>query len=111
MVGNVVINMVNSTLTTGRVPRSILEAFITLILKKDNPENAGDIRLITLLNVVYKIISKVFVNKMRLLMEKLIGPFQNSFIPGRSTLDNVTLTQEVVHNINRKKSKKRGHDC
>lgn len=39
-------------------------------------------------------------------MCKLIGLHQNSFLPGRSTLDNVVLTQEIIHNMHRKKGKK-----
>lgn len=39
-------------------------------------------------------------------MQRIIGPTQNSFLPGRSTLDNIILTQEVVHYMNRKKGKK-----
>ncbi|KAH1063057.1 hypothetical protein J1N35_028044 [Gossypium stocksii] len=31
--------------------------------------------------------------------QHLIGPFQNSFLAGRSTTDNTLVTQEVVHSI------------
>ncbi|XP_019159704.1 PREDICTED: uncharacterized protein LOC109156318 [Ipomoea nil] len=48
----------------------------------------------------------VLVNRLRPLMIKLIGPHQNSFLPGRSTLDNIVLTQEIIHSINHKKGKK-----
>lgn len=37
---------------------------------------------------------------------KLIGPYQNNLLPGQSTLDNVILTQEFIHTMNRKKGKK-----
>lgn len=40
-------------------------------------------------------------------MSKLIGPHQNSFLPNRSTTDNVILTQEVVQNMNNKRRKKK----
>lgn len=71
-----------------------------------NPESAADFRSITLLNVSFKVISKVLVNRLRPIMLKLIGPHQNSFLPGRSTMDNVILTQEVVHVMNNKRRKK-----
>lgn len=97
-----------SALLTGIVPPKILEAYITLIPKKDMPEMACDFRRITLLNVVFKIISKVIVNIMRPIMHDLIGPFQNSFLSGISMMDNIVLTQEVIHSLSRRKGEKGG---
>lgn len=98
--------LVNRAISSGRIPYSLLTAFLTLIPKKDMPENAADFRPITLLNVAFKIILKVLVNRMRPIMKKIIGPHHNSFLPGRSTLDNVILTQEVVHGMNHKRGRK-----
>ncbi|XP_019181390.1 PREDICTED: uncharacterized protein LOC109176414 [Ipomoea nil] len=106
IVSNPITDLVNQALTTGRVPVGILESFVTLIPKKDNTESAADFRPITLLNVVFKIITKVVVNRLRPLMDKLVGPHQNSFLPGRSTLDNIVLTQEIMHSMRNKKGKK-----
>ncbi|XP_031120447.1 uncharacterized protein LOC116023586 [Ipomoea triloba] len=105
-VGMALTNMVNQALATGTVNRSLLHAYMTLIPKKETPESAADFRPITLLNVAFKVISKVLVNRMRPIMCNLIGPHQNSFLPGRSTQDNIILTQEVVHTMNRKRGKK-----
>ncbi|XP_019162015.1 PREDICTED: uncharacterized protein LOC109158583 [Ipomoea nil] len=105
-VGIPVTDFVNSCLSSGTIPVGMLEAYMTLIPKKDNPENAGDFRPITLLNVIFKIVSKVLVNRFRPIMKKLVGPFQNSFLPGRSTMDNIVLAQEVIHNLNKSKGKK-----
>ncbi|XP_019190728.1 PREDICTED: uncharacterized protein LOC109185202 [Ipomoea nil] len=97
---------VKNALSNGMVPIKTLEAFITLIPKKDSPEMASDFRPITLLNVCLKIISKVVVNRMRPIMKSLIDPFQNSFLPRRSTADNIILTQEIVHFMRQKKGSK-----
>ncbi|XP_031130731.1 uncharacterized protein LOC116032362 [Ipomoea triloba] len=105
-VGPTLTNMVNLALETSTVDKSLLRAYMTLIPKKDTPETAADFRPITLLNVAFKVISKVLVNRMRPIMCKLIGPHQNSFLPGRSTLDNVILTQEIIHNMHKKKGRK-----
>lgn len=75
IVGRSVTNLVNNALRTGRVPVKLLNSFIALIPKKDNPEGAGDFRPITLLNVVFKIISKVIVNRLRPIMTKLVEPY------------------------------------
>ncbi|XP_019162696.1 PREDICTED: uncharacterized protein LOC109159124 [Ipomoea nil] len=105
-IGPTLTGLVNRALSTSKVPTSLLRAFITLIPKKDVPETASDFRPITLLNVNFKVVSKVLVNRMRPIMCRLIGPHQNSFLPGRSTLDNVILTQEVIHTMNKKNGKK-----
>lgn len=51
-------------------------------------------------------ITKVLVNRIQPLMPKLVGPNQNSFIPGRSITDNVILAQEVVHSMQYKRGRK-----
>lgn len=106
VVGPSLTNLVNEAIRSGRIPCPLLTTFITLIPKKERPGNASDFRPITLLNMAFKIISKVIVNIMRPIMKNIIGPHQNSFLPRRSTLDNIFLTQEVVHSMNQKKGKK-----
>ena len=44
-------------------------------------------------------LSKVIVNRIRPLLQNLVGPFQSSFLLGRSTTNNVILTQEAVHSM------------
>ncbi|XP_019163505.1 PREDICTED: uncharacterized protein LOC109159849 [Ipomoea nil] len=105
-VGPTLTHLVNQALNSSMVPKSLLQAFMTLIPKKDNPKSAADFRPITLLNVAFKVISKTIVNRMRPLMCDLIGPHQNSFLPGRSTQDNVILTQEMVHTMHKKRGRK-----
>ncbi|XP_031101801.1 uncharacterized protein LOC116005700 [Ipomoea triloba] len=105
-VGPSLTRMVNQALVSGTIETSLLKAFMTLIPKKEVPETAADFRPITLLNVAFKAISKVLVNRLRPIMCKLIGPHQNSCLPGRSTMDNVILTQEVIHTMSSKKGKK-----
>lgn len=106
IVGCSVTNFVNEALATGKVPVVFLEAFISLIPKKESSKFASDFRPITLLDVVFKILSKVLVNRLRPLMDNIIGPFKNSFFLGRSTVDNTVLTQEIIHSMNRKRGKK-----
>ncbi|XP_019150780.1 PREDICTED: uncharacterized protein LOC109147628 [Ipomoea nil] len=105
-IGQTLTLMVNQALGTGEVHKSLLQTFMTLIPKKEIPETAADFRPITLINVAFKVISKTLVNRLRPIMCKLIGPHQNSFLPGRSTMDNVVLTQEVIHTLNHKRGKK-----
>jgi hypothetical protein len=52
------------------------------------------------------LISKIIVARLRPFLDGIISPLQNSFIPGRSTKDNVIVLQEVLHSMRRSKKKK-----
>lgn len=65
-------------------------------------------RPISLCHVSYKIITKLIVSRLRPLLDKIVSPFQSSFIPGRSTNDNIIITQEILHTLRTKKGKKGG---
>ncbi|GLU14311.1 hypothetical protein SLE2022_308870 [Rubroshorea leprosula] len=84
----------------------ILHAHITLIPKGESPYVMQKFRPICLLNVTYKILAKVIVNRLRPYLQNLIGPWQSSFLSGRSTTYNIILVQEAVHLMQRLKGKK-----
>ena len=56
-------------------------------------------RPISLCNVLLKIITKTMVLRLKEVMNKLIGPAQSSFIPGRLSTDNILVVQEAVHSV------------
>ena len=82
------------------------ETLIIIIPKIDNPAHHKNFRPISLRNVAYKVISEVLVNRLRPFLDKLIGPWQNSFIPHCGTGDNAIIVQEVLHYMNKNKTKK-----
>ncbi|GLT93128.1 hypothetical protein SLE2022_109330 [Rubroshorea leprosula] len=106
VVSGTLLSFVNNALRDGHFEHSLLHAHITLIPKGENPDTIQKFRSICLLNVAYKVLSKFIVNRLRPFLQHLIGPFQNSFLTGRSTIDNIILTQEVVHSMRRKKRRK-----
>ena len=61
-----------SCLNSGTILKSINHTFLTLIPKVKNPETVAQFRPISLCNVIYKILSKVIVNRLK--------PFLNSII-------------------------------
>ena len=65
IVGKDVTTVVLKALNTGVVPESLNSTFIALIPKIKYPKKASDFRPISLCNVVYKLISKVVVNRLK----------------------------------------------
>ncbi|KAL5554075.1 hypothetical protein UlMin_041476 [Ulmus minor] len=93
--------------TNGGLPLgSINETIITLLPKIKNPTRITEFRLISLCNVLYKIISKMLANRLRKVMGSIISEEQSAFIPGRLISDNAIIGFECLHAIKRRKTKK-----
>lgn len=77
---------------------------IGLIPKNNNPYLINHFRPISLWNVTYKIISNILVNRIRPLINNIISPYQNAFVPKRFIGDNIALAHELLHTMKSKKS-------
>jgi len=77
----------------------INSTLIVMIPKIDKPEFVSQFRLVSLCNVVYKILSKVIVNRIKPCLNSIISPYQSSFISGRSIHHNIIVAQEMVHSM------------
>ena len=73
----------------GSLDPSLVETMIILISKGKQPMHLRDFRPISLCNVIYKVITKVVVNRLRLDLQDIIGPLKNSFILRRCATDNM----------------------
>ena len=78
---------------------------IVLIPKKLGSETISHFRPISLCNTIYKIVTKILVNRLKHLMPTLVSPSQIAFVLGRRGTDNVIIAQELVYTIERKKGK------
>lgn len=105
-VGSSVTKFVLDFFTTGLLPPETNDVLLVLIAKVSKPESITQFRPISLCNVLFKTITKVMVGRLKLVISKLIGPAQASFIPGRLSTDNIVLVQEAVHSMRRKKGRK-----
>lgn len=91
---------------TGKLPEGTNDALVVMIPKVTKPESITQFRHISLCNVLFKIITKAMVGRLKSMMSKLIGPAQSSFIPSRLSADNIVVVQEAVHSMKRKKGRK-----
>lgn len=97
-------------LNSGEISHSINHTFITLIPKKKSPIKVTDFRLISLCNVIYKLISKVIVNRLKLVIPFIIYDSQSVFVPGKLIINNVLIAYELIHYLWQKRiGKKRFH--
>ena len=106
LVGADVNDTVLNILVGNELPQLLNDTFITLIPKVPNPERVQQLRPIGLCNVVYKLVTKCIVNRLKRVLPLLISPMQSSFIPGRQITDNIIVMQELLHTMRRKSGTK-----
>lgn len=83
VVGKDVHKFVANAFEKGEFPEEINATHISLIPKIESPERVTQFRPISLCNVIYKILTKVIVGRIRPLLDLIVSPLQSSFFPGR----------------------------
>ena len=67
-----------------------------------------ELSCVSLSNVLYKIISKMLANRMKLVLDLVISDSQSAFVPGRAITDNIIISAEIMHFLKRKRQGKNG---
>lgn len=83
----------------GIMPEGVNDTTIVPIPKSNNPLSIKDYRPISLCNVIYKVISKKLVNRLRPFLDDIISEIQSPLIPGRIITDNTIIAFECFHKI------------
>ncbi|KAL0367065.1 UNVERIFIED_CONTAM: hypothetical protein Sradi_3596600 [Sesamum radiatum] len=102
VIGGEVTQAILEFFRTGRLLKQVNSTLISLIPKVSNPTIVAEFRPISCCNVLYKAITKILVQRMRSILDSLISPSQNAFVPGRSIGDNVMLAQELFSGYNQR---------
>lgn len=82
------------------------QALFVLIPKEMKPSNMRGFRPLSLCNTIYKLISKILVNRLKEAWRGLILTFQASFVLGHQSTGNVILCQDFVHSFRSTKARR-----
>lgn len=94
-VTSIILNFLND----GIFDSCINFTYIVLIPKVKNPMCAFDFRPISLCNVIYKLVSKILANRLKLNLPSIISKTQSAFILGCLISDNIIVTYEALHSM------------
>jgi len=83
LVGTQVWETVLDVLRGREILTGLNETFIELIPKTAHPEMVTQFGPISVCNVVYNLITKCIINRLKKILPKLISPVQSSFVLGR----------------------------
>lgn len=96
LLGQDLVNVLNFSFQSGHLSRSQRRGIISLSFKKDDRLDPKNWRPISLLNVDYKIASRVIAGRLLKVIHHVVGPDQTCGVPGRLIGENVAFLQDVV---------------
>lgn len=90
--------MYNESFRNCQLPKTLSDATITLILKKDkDPLLCSSYRPISLLNVDFKILSKILALRLQRVLPQIISLDQTGFMTGRHSYHNSRRLLNIIH--------------
>lgn len=92
---------VQSFFMYGFLPKGVNATSLALIPKVQGAETLKDFRPISCCNILYKVVSKILANRLKVFLPELVEPNQCAFVKGRLLLENVLLAAELVKNYHK----------
>lgn len=95
----ILLDMYNESFNLSKLPQTLNQASISLILKRDkDPLDCSSYRPISLLNVDFKLLSKLLAVRLESVLPSIISSDQTGFIKGRHSFFNIRQLCNVVYN-------------
>lgn len=79
----------------GTLARGCISSFITLAPKTKDPTSLSDYRPISLIGLIYKIISKMLSTRIKAVIGKVVGEVQSTYVEGRNILDGPLIVNDI----------------
>ena len=89
--------VVKESLQNKQMLRALNYTLLTLIPKKEGVNNLDSFHPIALCNVVYKIITKLIGNRLKICLPVVILEEQGDFLAGKKILDGIFIVSKVIH--------------
>ncbi|GJU30905.1 RNA-directed DNA polymerase, eukaryota [Tanacetum coccineum] len=99
------IKVVSEFFKNGHIPRGCNFSFIALIPKIQDAKLVKDFWPISLIGIVYKIITKVLANRMYLVLPSIVSEVQSAFVSNRQILDGPFILDELLSWCKNKKKR------
>jgi hypothetical protein len=77
----------------------LIVLLLPLSQKNSSSCKVSDYRPISLCNIIYKILSKVMANRLKVILPNIISPNQSAFIPERLISNYVLAAYETLHTM------------
>ena len=101
LLGPILVKLYRQIFNENTLTSNMKLSYITLICKNENiPYLCKNYRPISLLNIDYKIITKVLSSRLRKHLPSLIHPDQSCSVKGRCIQDNCHYLRDIIDNIN-----------
>ena len=86
----------------GVIVKDLNKTFVAFIPKCAHLETMRDFRPISLVGSLYNVLAKVLANRLKLVMNSVIGPTQMAFVKGHQIMDSFVIAEEVIHQWKKK---------
>ena len=107
-IGDDVTEVVLAYLHANTIHSGLNHTYLTLIPKVKSPVKVLDFRPIALCNILYKIISKVLANRLKIILPNISYEFQSASQTNKAISDNILVAFETLHHLKTKKTGKNG---
>ncbi|KAJ1525858.1 hypothetical protein ONE63_009051 [Megalurothrips usitatus] len=99
-IGRIFMKVIQNFQKTGKLPNSMKKIVVSPIPKKGDRTLLKNWRPIGLINVDYKIISRIYGTRMSSVISTLLTSDQSYCVPGRTIYDNLHLLRNVIRHSN-----------